>query len=222
MTEMKEKNSYPELPTIRENPSAPVVNGGSDDRGHSYRINHITDVLKFLEEEINKRDAFSKKYFRISKVVNMIDNALITITIGAEGTGAVLLSTGVGAPFALALGIAGVVTGAISLIGNIFSKKATTKAEKHLKIKTLATAKLDTIASHVSKAMMDNFISNEEFNLIMEEMNKYKALKEEVRSNTKKKLKTEEEESLIEKGRQEARESFRKLVEKNHGGKLPY
>ena len=56
----------------------------------------------------------------------------------------------------------------------------------------------------------------------MEEMNKYKALKEEVRSNIKKKLKTEEEESLIEKGRQEARESFRKLVEKNHGGKLPY
>ena len=210
---MKEK-IYPELPTIREQPNAPVVNSGSDDRGHSYRLKVINDVSKFLEEEINKQDAFSKKYFRISKVVNMIDNALIVITMGAEGTGAVLLSTGVGAPFALALGISGVVTGAISLIGNIFSKKATTKAEKHLKIKTLATAKLNTIATHVSKAMMDDFISDEEFKLIMEEMEKYKALKEEVRSNTKKKLKTEEEESLIEKGRQEARESFRRLVEK--------
>ena len=207
---MKEK-IYPELPTIREQPSAPVVNGGSNDRGHSYRLKVINDVSKFLEEEINKRDAFSKKYFRISKVINMIDNALIVITIGAEGTGAVLLSTGVGAPFALALGISGVVTGAIY----IFSKKATTKAEKHLKIKTLATAKLNTRATHVSKAMMDDFISDEEFKLIMEEMEKYKALKEEVRSNTKKKLKTEEEESLIERGRQEARESFRKLVEKN-------
>ena len=216
MSEMKEKSIYPTLPTIREQPTAPdIVNGGSDDRGHSYRLKVINDVSKFLEEEINKRDAFSKKYFRISKIVNMVDNALIVVTIGAEGTGAVLLSTGVGAPFALALGISGVVTGAISLIGNIFSKKATTKAEKHLKIKTLAMAKLDTIASHVSKAMMDDFISDEEFKLIMDEMNKYKALKEEVRSNTKKKLKTEEEESLIEKGRQEARESFRKLVEKN-------
>ena len=215
MTEMKEK-IYPELPAIRENPSAPpVVNGGADDRGHSYRLNIIRDVQNFLEEEINKRDTFSKKYFRIAKIVNMADNTLILITIGAEGTGAVLLSTGVGAPFALALGISGVVTGAISLIGNIFSKKATTKAEKHLKIKTLAAAKLNTIASHISKALMDDYISNEEFNLIMEEMNKYKALKEEVRNNTKKKLKTEEEESLIERGRQEARESFRKLVEKN-------
>ena len=215
MTEMKEK-IYPELPTIRENPSAPVVNGGTDDRGHSYRLKVIREVQNFLEDEIKKREAFSKKYFRIAKVVNIVDNALITITIRAEGTGAILLSTGVGAPFALALGISGVITGAISLIGNIFSKKATTKAEKHLKIRTLATAKLDTIASYVSKALIDDFISNEEFNLIMEEMNKYKTLKEEVRSNTKKKLKAEEEESLIEKGRQEARESFRRLVEKNN------
>ena len=223
MTEMKERNIYPELPTIREQPTAPnVVNGGSEDRGHSYRLKIIREVQNFLEEEINKRDAFSKKYFRIAKVVNMVDNALIVVTIGAEGTGAVLLSTGVGAPFALALGISGVVTGAVSLIGNIFSKKATTKAEKHLKIKTLAMAKLDTIASHISKALTDDFISNEEFNLIMEEMNKYKALKEDIRNNTKKKLKTEEEESLIEKGRQEARESLRKLVEKNHGGPLAY
>ena len=62
---------------------------------------------------------------------------------------------------------------------------------------------------------MDNHISNDEFKLIMEELNKYKALKEEIRNNTKKKLKTEDEESLIERGREEARESFRKLVEKN-------
>ena len=221
MTEMKEK-IYPELPTIREQPTAPIVNNGSDDRGHSYRLKIIREIQGFLEGEIKNREAFSKKYFRIAKVVNIIDNGLIVVTIGAEGTGAVLLSTGVGAPVALALGISGVVTGAVSLIGNIFSKKATTKAEKHLKIKTLAMAKLDTIASHISKALTDDFISNEEFNLIMEEINKYKALKEDIRNNTKKKLKTEEEESLTEKGRQEATESFRKLVEKNHGGPLAY
>ena len=222
MTEMKEK-IYPELPTIREPPTAPpVVNGGEDDRGHSYRLNVIRDIQKFFEEEIKQREAFSKKYFRIAKVVNMIDNGLITITIGAEGVGAVLLATGAGAPFALALGISGAATGLISLIGNIFSKKATTKAEKHLKIRTLAAAKLDTIVSHISKAMTDDFISDEEFKLILEEMNKYKTLKEEVRTNTIKKLKTEEEESLIEKGRQEQRESFRKLVEKKHGGTLGY
>ena len=209
---MKEK-IYPTLPIVREDPSAPDIE--LNDQGHSYRLKVITDVQKFLEEEINKRDAFSKKYFRVARIINITDNVLIGVTICAEGAGAVILSTGVGAPLAVGLGISGAATGAISLIGNIVVKKTTTKAEKHLKIKTLAAAKLDTIASHVSKAMIDNFISDEEFKLIMDEMNKYKAMKEEIKSNTKKKLKTEEEESLIEKGRQEARESFRRLVEKN-------
>ena len=215
MTEMTDK-IYPTLSTIREAPTAPpVVNGGEDDRGHSYRLNLIREIQTFLETEIKNRDAFSKKYFRIAKIVNWVDNALITATIGAEGAGAALLATGASAPVALALGISGVVTGALSLLGNFFSKKATTKAIKHRDISKIAATKLNTITSHVSKALMDDFISPEEFNLILEEMNKYKAMKEEVRSNTKKKLKKEEEESLIEKGRQEARASFRKLVETN-------
>ena len=218
MVDLDEKHSktiYLSIVEVREQPSAPIVNNITDDRGHSYRLNIIREIQSFLEGEIKNRESISKKYFRMAKVVNTIDNTLITVTIGAEGTGAVLLATGVGSPFALVLGITGVVTGAVSLIGNIFNKKATTKAEKHLKIKTLAPAKLDTIVTYISKAMMDNFISDEEFKLIMEELDKYKALKEEVRNKTKKKLKMEEEESLIERGRQEARESFRKLVEKN-------
>ena len=43
-------------------------------------------------------------------------------------------------------------------------------------------------------------------------------MKEEVRTKTKKKISTETEESLIKQGRREARESFRRLVEKNNGG----
>ena len=186
--------------------------------GHSYRLKVITNVQKFLEEEISKRETFSKKYFPIAKIVSNVDSVLIGITICAEGVGAILLATGVAAPIALGLGISGVATGAISLFGNIAVKKTTLKAEKHLKIKMAAIAKLDMIASHISKVLMDDHISDEEFKLIMEELNKYKAMKEEIRNNSKKKLKEEEKESLIEIGRQEARESFRKLVEKNHGG----
>ena len=215
MTEMKDK-IYPIL-SIREHPSAPDIEltEMGNDQGHTYRLKVITDIQKFLETEISNRDSFSKKYFRVARIVSNIDNVLIGITICAEGAGAVMLATGVGAPFALGVGIAGAATGAISLVGNIAVNKTTIKAEKHLKIGTLASAKLDTIASHISKAMMDNHIGDDEFKLIMEELNKYKALKEEIRNNTKKELKTEEEESLIERGRQEARESFRKLVEKN-------
>ena len=216
MTEMKEKDLYPTLPSIREAPTAPDIElrEMGNDQGHTYRLKVISDVQTFLEE-VSKRDAFSKKYFRVSKIISITDSVLAGITFLAEAAGAVLLSTGVGAPIALGLGISGAATGAIFIIGNIVGRKTTTKAEKHLKIKILASSKLNTIASHISKAMMDNYISDDEFKLIMEEMNKYKAMKEEIRNNTKKKLKAEEEESLIERGRQEARESFRKLVEKN-------
>ena len=216
MTELTDK-LYPSLPAIREDPSAPpVVNSGNDDRGHSYRLNYIQNVQRYFEEEIKQRQAFSKKYFRIAKIINTIDRGLITVTVCVGATGAALLATGAGAPLGVALEVSGEATGGISLIGNIVSKKATTKAEKHLRISQTAITKLDTIASHISKALMDDFVSPEEFNLILEEMNKYKALKEEIRSNNKKKLKKEEEESLIEKGRQEQRETFRRLVGTNN------
>ena len=216
MTEMTDK-IYPTLPAIREDPTAPpVVNGGVDDRGHSYRLKYIQDVQRFLEEEIKQREAFGKKYFRISRIINIVDNGLAAVTLGIGGTGGALMVTGVGAPIAAALAIGGAALGGITIIGKFCSRKAIFKAIKHKEIRALAVSKLNTVASHISKALMDDFINNEEFNLILEEMNKYKALKEEVRSNTKKKLKKEEEESLIEKGREEAKASFRKLVEKNN------
>ena len=214
MTELKEKKLYPSLPDVRESPSAPAI----DDQGHSHRLKIITDVQNFLEEETSKREAFSKKYFRVAKYVSAVDSILIGGTVCVEVAAAVLLASGLGSPMALGLGVGGAVAGAFSLIGNIVVRKTTIRVEKHLKIKTLASTKLDTIASHVSKALTDDFISDEEFKLIMEELEKYKAMKEEIRNNTKKKLKEEEKESLIERGRQEAHESFRKLVEKNRAG----
>ena len=216
--EMKEK-LYPTLPNRRENPTAPDVEMNHlDDGGHSYRLKVISDVQKFLEEEITKRDAFSKKYFRIARITSNVDNVLITITLRAGFTGTALLATVVAAPVVLGLEIGAAATGFISLLGNIVVKKTTIKAEKHLKISMLTKAKLDTIATHISGALMNNKISDDEFKLIMEELNKYKAMKEEIRSNTKKRIKEEEEAILIERGRQEAQESFRKLVEKRKTG----
>ena len=100
MTEMKEK-IYSTLPDIRESPSAPAIElKNLNDKGHLYRLSVITDVQKFLEE-ISKREAFSKKYFRVAKYVSVVDSVLIGITVCAEGAGAVLLATGVAAPIAL-------------------------------------------------------------------------------------------------------------------------
>ena len=102
MTEMKEM-IYPTLPTIQESPTAPDIEltEMGNDQGHGYRLKEISDVQKILEEEISKREAFSKKHFRVARIVSNIDSILIGITICAEGAGAVLLATGIGAPIAL-------------------------------------------------------------------------------------------------------------------------
>ena len=147
-----------------------------------------------------------------------MDTVLIAITLGGGAGGVALLSTVIAAPTVIVIEGVALFTGLLSNIGKYSVKKSTSKAEKHEKNKTIASAKLDTIASHISKALSDNKVTDEEFRLILEELEKYKLMKEEVRSKTKKKIATETEETLIERGRQEARESFRKLVEKKNAG----
>ena len=139
-----------------------------------------------------------------------MDTVLITITIGGGTSGVVLLSTVIAAPAVISIEGVALLKGYLSIIVKYRVKKYTSKAEKHEKIKTIASAKLDTIASHVSKALSDNKVTDEEFQLILEELEKYKVLKEEVRSKNKKKIATEMEGTLIERGRQEASGSWLK------------
>ena len=205
---MEMKEIYPKLPT------APPI----EDQGQGYRLQKINETQAFLEKEVATREALSKKYFRAARIVDNVDTVLIAITIGCGAGGVVLLSMVIMVPAVMAIEGVVLFTGFLCIIGKYSVKKCTSKAEKHEKIKTIASAKLDTITSHVSKALSDNKVTDEEFRLILEELEKYKVMKEEVKSKTKKKIETETEETLIERGRQEARESFRKLVEKNNKG----
>ena len=202
------KELYPKLPT------APPI----DDQGQAYRLQKINEIQSFLEKEVVTREAFSKKYFRAARIVDNVDTVLITVTLGGVAGGIGLLSTVVVTPVVIVIEGVALFTGFLSIIGKCSVKKSTSKAKKHEKIKTIAFTKLNTIASHISKALSGNKVTDEEFQLILEELEKYKVMKEEVRSKTKKKISTETEESLIEQGRREARESFRRLVEKNNRG----
>ena len=204
--EVKE-NLYPRLPT-----TPPI-----DDQGQGYRLQKINEIQTFLEKEVTTREALSKKYFRASRIVDNMDMVLIAITLRGGAGGIALLTTIVATPIVVAIEGLSLFTGLLSIIGKYGIKKTTSKAKKHEKIKMITSTKLNTIASHISKPLSNNKVTDEGFRLILE---KYKVMKEEVRTKTKKKIVTEMEESLIETGRQEARESFRKLVEKSCGGPI--
>ena len=130
----RKKNLYPRLPT------APPIED---------RLQKINEIQAFLEKEVATREALSKKYFRAARIVDNVDTVLIAITLGVGAGGVALLSTVIATPTVIVIGVA-LFTGFLSIIGKYSVKKSTSKAEKHEKIKTIASAKLDTIASHIS------------------------------------------------------------------------
>ena len=146
INKMEMKEVYPKLPT------APPI----EDQGQSYRLQKINEIQSFLEKEVEARGALSKKYFRAAKIVDNVDTVLITISLGAGAGGISLLSTIIAAPVVIAMEGVAIFTGLLSIIGKYSVRKSTSKAEKHEKIKTIGSTKLDTISSHISKALSDS------------------------------------------------------------------
>ena len=148
------------------------------------------------------REALSKKYSRAAEILDGVVSVLIGITLDGGIGGIGLLSTMAAAPAVIVIEGMALFMGFLSIIGKYTVKKSNCKAVKHDNIKTIASTKL---TSYISKALSDNKVNDEEFRLILEELEKYKVMKEEVRTKTKKKITVET---------REARDSFLKLAEK--------
>ena len=200
---------YPIMPEWE--PSAPPLDGGQ-----SYRLQKINEIQRVLEDEREKRHNLSKKYHKAVKVVGNIDSALVTISMGLSVAGVGILSTVIAVPAVIVMETTALGAGFLGIIGSQFNKMLMRKAEKHEKIKVIAETKLDTINGLISKALTDNKISDEEYTLILSEVIKYRKMKEDVRSKTRKSIDEEMRTSLINQGREEARNSFRKMFHKNN------
>ena len=56
------------------------------------------------------------------------------------------------------------------------------KSEKHEKIRVLAEGELSAISGFISKALNDEKISDEEFSVILSELDKFREMKEQTRA----------------------------------------
>ena len=185
------------------------------DEGQSYRLQKINEVQQILHAESEKRQNLTKKYHRAAKIISNVDSTLVAASMGLGVAGVGLLSTIVATPIVIAMEATAVCMGVLGIIGGQVNKKVIQKAEKHDKIKMLAEAKLNTISDLVSRALTDNKVSDEEYTLILTELTKYRQMKEEVRSATKKVIDEEARKSLISQGREEAIDSFQQMFSKN-------
>ena len=155
------------------------------DGGHSYRIHKINEIQKILEEERQKRCNLSKTYRRSVEVISGVDDILVGLSVIAGATGVSLLTTIVAAQVVIGMEAVALVTGVLSIIGKQVNRKLSMKAQKHEMIKVLAEAKLNTINDHISKALKDDRISDDEYSLILSELEKFIQMKEEIRTKMK-------------------------------------
>ena len=120
--------------------------------------------------------------------------------------GLAILPTIAAIPVVVGLEIASLFTGALSLLGNNVAKILTKKCDKHEKIKILALSKINTINDHISKALIDDKVTDAEYQLILSEYQKYLHMKEEIRTNSV--INYDLDPKLLEKAINDTREEF--------------
>ena len=145
----------------------------------------------------------SKRLSQYIASFDYFDKSLIVLSVATGSISIASFATVIGAPV-------GIISASFSLAFSISTrivkkllKTTRNKKKKHNKIVMLARSKLNSIESKISKALMDNEISHEDFETIINEEKKYRELKESIRMMNSYRSDAEKV-SLIEEGKKQA------------------
>ena len=130
------------------------------EQGNSYHLQQIALLKKELLHEHEKPTSQYKKYHRGVNIIDGVDTALVSESIGMSISGAGLLATIIAAPIAFTLELASLACGLLSVSGRFASRCLSVKAKKHDQIRVLAESKLNSITDHVSVALNDGNIDD--------------------------------------------------------------
>ena len=136
-------------------------------------LSEIIGIENYFHQEINQRKSCSKKLSKYVSAFDYIDKILIFLSATSSGVCTILSASVVGVPVGIASAsftlifsqTTGIIKKLLSITGH--------KKKKHDKIRMLAKSKLDSIETLVSQALIDMKISQEEFNAIIREKQKY-------------------------------------------------
>ena len=155
-----------------------------------FRLNKVNEIKDYFLAEISKYIA-SLDYFDKSLNVLSILSGSISIASFASviGVPAGIIGASCGFTFPITSGFV-----------KKFLKTIRNEKKKHNEIFMLARSKLNSIESKISKALMDNEISHEDFETIINEEKKYRELKESIRMMNSQRSDAEKV-NLIEEGK---------------------
>jgi len=180
----------------------------------NFRLHEISRIEKEISDQVEHYRLVLKRYKKAKKAVHYSAVGLGSVS-AVLPSGAIAASlTGVG--IVVGAPVAGVAacTGFASTSLTVLNKKLDRKVDKHSRLLSLAIAKHDSINSLVSQAMNDNSISDKEFHLVTREMQKYRQLKETLRSRFVKKPAASPPQPDLDKIREQVRQELtKKLVD---------
>ena len=180
---------YPELPT---------------EDGQNYRLQKISEIEQTLIKERDTRQSLYKKYKRSINATDGVDTTLISGSVIMGGIG-------IAVPFMLPLEIAAIVCGVAGVCVKFIRRRLHSKAKKHYEIKTLAESKLNSVKDLISKALNDGQMSEQEFKMVLDELERYNNLKDKTRSKQSG-MSEVERKKLIEEGKAQALSVIQKKI----------
>ena len=202
---------YPTLDAAAESSAAQAVWDPQQ-----FRLEKIGQIEAFLLSEVETRSCLHKKYRRAVNGLDGTSAALGLVCVGTGSVGAALLASAIGFVPGLVLEAVTGFAGLRDVVGVLVSRRCSTKAAKHDAVRVLAVSKLNTVHSHISKALEDCSISDNEYKLILEESEKYRCIKEDIRRKrapaTSSLIDEGTKNELIRRGREQARVSFIKKL----------
>ena len=146
-----------------------------------FRLNKINEIKDYFLGEIRERELISKNLSKYISAWDYFDKSLNVLPILSGSISIASFAGVIGVP----AGIIGASWGFTFAITSGFIKKflktIRNKKKKQNKIVMLARSKLNSIENKISKALMDNEISHEDFETIINEEKKYRELKESIR-----------------------------------------
>ena len=165
-----ETKIYPDL-----NPTAPQ-------ELQTYRLNKLSEIEAYFLNEIEVREQIARKMKQFNTITGIVDTGLITSSVITGGISITAFASGVGLPVGISLSGTSLLLSPATAITRKSFKIFTVNQEKHDSIKLLAESKLGSIANIILQAMEDEDTSPTEFYKVLQEVEKYRKLKADIRN----------------------------------------
>ena len=167
----------------------------------TYRLKKLTEVQAYLLDEIEVLERIAKKMKRFNIITGIVHTGLITSTVITGGISIEAFARTIDLPVGIVLSGTSLLLSLATVITWKSFKTFSLKQQKHNAIKLLAQSKSDSMANIISQAMQDGYISSIEFHKALQEVEKYRKRKADIRNQAKAKVKQiaeEQREELLE------------------------